>query len=181
LKQRGLDLEASYRQQLGDLVSDWEGSVTARFLAQRVLKFTASDSEGRVQSNLGENTDGSGSPYWSWNFQLNYEHDAFSAGWTARGISAGVQSNDFTECTSGCPNLVAPLFTVNDNHMPGTFYMDVNFSYRFTLGENLDSQVFLSVTNITDTWPTRWPFSSGSPASYDLIGRTVRGGLRFQY
>ena len=179
----GFDIEASYAKRLSEIVNGWKGTVSARMLATHVMDLTTVTPDGQVLQGAGV---GSGllqvpiAPKWRYNVTLAYDNDAFSASWTGRGFNATVQSSQYTQCTSACPPAVAPGFTINDNHLPGKFYMDMSFTYHLKGSDSSSADLFLSIENVADNNPDNIAFLFFAPGLYDMLGRTFRAGVRFK-
>jgi len=177
---RGLDFELGYNLPVGG------GELSLRALATRGLKNTTNTGlPGATDSNaLGVN---SAMPRWRYNVSAAYKQGQFTGALTARGISAGVYSNDYIECTSNCPARTATRDTISDNSYGGALYFDLSLNYAFMPG----LEGFFSVTNLADKDPE--PVAQGigvsnpqwgimSPGNgYDYLGRSFRAGIRFNY
>jgi outer membrane receptor protein involved in Fe transport len=166
-KATGIDIEASYRQQIGDV-----GALTARVLATRTLDFYTLN--GGVKTDvLGQNT---GSiPKWRWNASLSFDAEKYSLTATARGFSSGVYDNTWR---SG--------IEIDDNHLPGATYVDLSGQYRIRDDDNGKIVAFFTVENLFDKDPAVVAGSALSslqtnPILYDVIGRNYRVGVRFQF
>ena len=74
--------------------------------------------------------------------------------------------------------------TINNNHIPGRMWMDASFSYKFALGDNVESEAFLNVRNIGNVDPpkiyTIYYLQNTNQSVYDALGRVFRAGLRFK-
>jgi outer membrane receptor protein involved in Fe transport len=111
----------------------------------------------------------------------------------ARGVSSGVISNAYTECTSNCPTLAAPYFTINDNHIAGATYLDLSLTRAFDLATTMKTEAFVSVQNVFNRDPvlTANPANLGAENTpgypqtnrnlYDTLGRTFRLGVRLDW
>lgn len=177
---RGLDFELGYSVPVGD------GELSLRALATRGLKnVTNSGLPGAVDSNsLGMN---SAMPRWRYNISASYRQGAFTGALTGRGISSGVYSNDYIECTSNCPARTATTDTISENDYGGALYFDLSLNYQFTSG----LEGFFAVTNLADRDPE--PVAQGIGVSnpqwgimppgngYDYLGRSFRAGVRFNF
>jgi outer membrane receptor protein involved in Fe transport len=166
-KTTGVDVEASYRYQVGDV-----GALTARVLATRTLDFYTLN--GGVKTDvLGANT---GSiPKWRWNASLSFDAERYSLSATARGFSSGVYDNTWT---SGVE--------IDDNHLPGATYVDLSGQYRIRDNEHGKIVAFFTIENLFDKDPAVVAGAAISslqtnPILYDVIGRNYRVGVRFQF
>ena len=110
-----------------------------------------------------------GPPDWVYRATLAYRGDRVSASLTGRGFSSGTYSNAFIECTSGCPASSAEFPTINDNSLPGAFYLDASVSYKMQWAAS-DVETFFSVTNLTNKDPAMVPLG---PARLAVFERTT--------
>jgi outer membrane receptor protein involved in Fe transport len=187
---RGLDLEASYRFALGDLIESWSGDVVVRGLATRFLENYTSNGVNIPTDTVGQNA-GSGPPKWRYTAQVTYGLDPIRFALIARGVSAGVYDNTFVECQSGCPVSTVNNRTINTNRIGGALWLDTNIAYAFMTAEDngADVEAFLSIKNILNKDP---PVVAPGPGGvsfvgaaynsslYDGLGRVFRIGLRFE-
>jgi len=172
LKNRGLDIEASYRLPLSE-VSSLPGTINWRTFATYTMRYTTSD--GVVTTRLdGQAVNTVASvPKWVVNTNLGYELGRFSGMVQGRFISAGKYDNAFVEGVD-----------INTNHVPSRFY--VNLSAQYTLVETGGKkfEIFGVINNLLDTDPPLVPvYGTGATnfAYYDVIGRTGKVGIRFKY
>jgi iron complex outermembrane recepter protein len=181
---KGFDVEASYAQRLADLMANWDGTVTARFFATRVFDLTTISPTGIAEQGAGVYSGNLDTPLvapkFSYNFTLGYDTKKISASWTGRGVDRGVQDSRYIQCTSGCPDTVAPYYTINNNELPSAFYMDASLSYHVPLQGTSNYDVYLTVQNLADRQPKGIFFYGFIPGVYDTIGRTIRAGVRFK-
>ncbi len=177
MKEAGLDLEASYTEDLADFGGPWAGTVTLHGLATNIWQQTSIDPLGNITRSAGSNS--GGVPHWSYNVSATYDAGSYALTWVGRGIGSGVRSRQYTQCTSGCPNLTAPLYTINDNYMPGAFYMDLTFTYRLKTESVGDSELFFNVENLTNNNPSNFFVGNSNPL-YDRLGTVFHGGFRFK-
>jgi len=168
----GLDIEASYRwrRPLG-----LPGSFTLRALATNIRKFaTDTGLPGTIPiDSAGVNA--GNTPDWKWLATQTYANDDFSLLLQERWFSDGVFGSQYVECSAGnCPVSTNNHPTIDNNFMPGAFYMDVGGTY------NVTRQVtgYFKVDNVFNKEPPAFP-NFVNPALYDIAGRTFRVGLRF--
>ncbi|MDO6414058.1 TonB-dependent receptor [Sphingomonas sp. BIUV-7] len=181
-KVRGLDFEATYRKDL-DFIG-LPGNVDLHANFTRYLEDTIDNGISAPRKALGENS-GTNPPLWRTTVSLGYHLDAFRMTVTGRGLSAGKQFANYIECTSNCPASTTDHPTINDNHMPGRFYLDLAFSYDINVGGSKTVTTFLNIRNLTNRDPglsvTGNAFSNGANAIlYDVDGIAFRGGVRFK-
>ncbi|HEY4276145.1 MAG TPA: TonB-dependent receptor [Rhizomicrobium sp.] len=189
LTARGLDFEANYNVSAHDIVENWGGDFTIRGLATNYLKnFTDTGIPGVPAVNTVGTNSTSGPPHWRYNIVGIYSNDPYTISLTARGVSSGKINNTYIQCTTGCPLATVNNETINDNHLPGAFYLDTNLSYEFMKNEAGVGSVYLNVRNLLNADPAIVPTGpSGfsyitqgtNPYIYDQIGRYFRLGVRF--
>lgn len=180
---RGVDLEASYTLPLYTISESLgDGRLTFRAMATRYLENTTVSG---VVGSIPTSSLGSGTPEWRYRFDATYANGPFSGTLSARGISDGVLSAQYIECTTGCPVSTTNNRTIDNNHVEGALYFDTSFSYKAT--ENVE--LFLVVDNILNTPPEQVANGTGvsgaqmgvSGTYYDLIGRSFRTGIRLRF
>lgn len=177
MKESGVDLEASYEKDLSEFGGPWAGTVSVHGLATNIWQLTSIDPLGNITKSSGSNS--GGVPQWSYNVAVTYDAGDYALTWTGRGIGAGVRSRQYIQCTSDCPNVTAPIYTINDNHMPGAFYMDLNFTYRLKTQSVGDAEMFFNVENLTNNNPSTFFVGNSNPL-YDRLGTMFHGGIRFK-
>lgn len=179
-KTSGIDIEASYRRQVGP------GNMTLRALVSKAFELKLDNGVTATTDAAGQNT--GGLPDWTYRFTAGYDMDAgFSIQGVARGVSSGVYNNNYVVCDTACPLSTADNRTINLNKIKGAFYFDLNASYNFDMGGS-KTQLFLSVRNIFDKDPVLvgiGPTGNNTPAYpqtnralYDVLGRVFRMGVR---
>jgi outer membrane receptor protein involved in Fe transport len=179
-KTSGLDIEASYRKQVGP------GNVTLRALVSKAFELKLNNGVTATTDAAGQNT--GGLPDWTYRFTAGYDMDAgFSIQGVARGVSSGVYNNNYIVCDTDCPLSTADYRTINMNKIKGAFYYDLNASYNFELG-GAKTQLFIAIRNIFDKDPVLvgiGPTGNNTPAYpqtnralYDVLGRVFRMGVR---
>lgn len=183
----------SYLFGLDRLFSGLDGSMRLSLLATNYLENYQDNGVNppadSVGSNSGLNGLGtSGPPDWVYRATLAYSGERIAASLTGRGFSAGTYSNTFIECTSGCPASSTDYPTINDNSLPGAFYLDASVSYKMNWGSS-DVETFFSVTNLTNKDPAMVPLGPAgisyaqapvNAALYDILGRVYRVGVRMK-
>jgi len=188
LRARGLDLGARYRFGLARLVEGWDGDVTLRMLATHYLENYQDNGVNPPLDSVGSNSS-NGPPDWIYRATLAYSNDPFTLTLTGRGFSSGTYLNNYIECRSGCPASSADSPTINDNSLPGAFYLDASFSYRLAR-RNVDWEVFFSVQNLANRDPAAvaqgpagvsFATTPTNPILYDTLGRMFRAGVRMQW
>lgn len=191
LSAKGLDIEASYRTSLDTFIPNAAGDLTLRAMATHYMENITDDGVTAIDlagSNVGS------TPDWVYRITAAYSLDPISLNLTARGVSDGVISNAYTECTSACPTLSAPYYTINDNHIDGAFYIDASATYAFDIGASgASGEAYISIKNLFNNDPplTANPNALGAENTvgylqtnrslYDTLGRTFRVGLRLAF
>lgn len=185
----GIDFEVSYSGDVADIVPGWSGSFNLRGLATHYLKNYSDNGLGTITDTVGQNQNLSsntsfGPPNWVYQFMVTYSNDPFTGTLTFRGISDGVYANNnysLIGCGYSCPVSTPTAPTVNDNHVPGSFYIDASANYGFGPAE-----LFFAVRNLLDKDPPILAPGTGVPnisqtnlSLYDTLGRTFRAGVRF--
>lgn len=183
---RGLDFEASYRFRVEQLLPSVGGTVAIRALATHYISYTVDS--GLPGSIVTQRAGTVNLPSWRYNFSITYNNGPLSLTGTARGISGGVISNEYVECSSSCPTSTANNPTYDSIHVPGATYFDL--AVNFKLGQDRRYELFFNVQNIGNKDPaivaagptgygswTNFPISAGQ---YDTLGRVFRAGFRFK-
>lgn len=183
---KGLDFEASYRFKMDDVLTDAGGAVTIRALATHYISYTVDS--GLPGSIVTQRAGTVNLPDWRYAVSVNYDNGPFSLTGTARGISGGVISNEYVECSSGCPTSTGNNPTYDSIHVPGATYFDAAATFRF--GENRQYELFFNVRNLTNKDPAivaagptgygSWTNNPVAAGQYDTLGRVFRAGFRFK-
>jgi iron complex outermembrane receptor protein len=180
VKTSGIDVEASYRREIGP------GNVTLRALVSRAFELKTDNGVTLATDGAGQNT--GGLPDWTYRFSAGYDmQNGLSVQGIARGVSGGVYNNNYIVCTTSCPVSTADRRTVNTNDIPGAFFFDLNLNYSFEISK-AKAEMFLSIRNITDRDPVlvgNGPTGNNTPAYpqtnralNDVLGRVFRMGFR---
>ena len=181
IKTRGIDFEASYRQQVGP------GTLGLRALASKAISLYTNNGVDVPTEAAGQN--GGGLPKWTYRLSAGYDlQSGLGFQVIGRGVSAGVYDNSYIVCSTDCPVSTVANRTVNQNRIAGTFYIDFNINYAFKIDKS-KGQVFLAVKNAFDVDPVlvgNGPTGNNTPAYpqtnrllYDVLGRVFRLGVRF--
>ncbi len=182
---RGIDIEASYRKALDSIVSGWAGDLTVRVFATNYLKnFTDIAIATAVDTETAGTNTTLGPPDWRYMASVSYDNGPTTLSVTGRGVSSGVWSNEYLECTTGCPTSTNALTTTDNNRISGAFYLDAAFSYEW----KESTTFFLTVANVLNKDPSSVATSQNignAPQGinrilYDAFGRTFRAGVRFK-
>jgi iron complex outermembrane receptor protein len=193
LRSKGIDIEASYRFALADLFAGGFGDVSLRALATHYITNTTNN--GVTAINLAGSNNGSSAagdtPNWVYRLEAMYKTDSWVFDLVGRGVSAGVVSTAYIQCTSNCPVSVTPNFTINDNHIAGAIFFDGSITRTFGIGK-VNSEVFFAVKNLLNRNPPLSVSGDNQAAEntpgylqtnrdlYDVLGRTWSLGVRVQ-
>jgi outer membrane receptor protein involved in Fe transport len=178
LKVRGLDIEAAYNLPLSSF-SSLPGGFNFRLLATKTFENTT-NLFGTLTDRVGETGSAVGQPDWLATLVVGYANGGLQANLTTRYISSGVLNALYSDPTDEGFNPALPN-TINDNRVGSAVYFNLNGSWAF--GESERYQVFAQVNNLFDRAPPLAPqlqFPS-NPVYFDLIGRSYRAGVRFNF
>ncbi len=189
LKAKGFDMEATYRTSIG------LGDLTLRAMATRYIT-NINDNGIDVPTNgaganmLGLAAGGTGLPSWNYRLSGSYTIDQWSMNLIGRGFSSGVYDTNWIECSANCPTSTIENRTINDNSLPGAFYLDASLIYNFEIG-NAQAQALFFVQNIANKDPgpaAIGPTGNNSPSYpstnrtlYDVFGRVMRVGMKVNF
>lgn len=185
VKVRGIDIEASYRFDLG------AGKATLRGLASHYIDNIIDNGIDVARDLAGQNAGGGdATPSWNYRLTANYEIDTWSFNLVGRGFSGGVYDNNFIECTTGCPISTPQARTINTNRIAGQWYVDASITKKIKVGGS-KADLFVYVRNLLNSDPVlvgNGPTGNNTPAYpmtnrnlYDVLGRVYRLGVRFEY
>lgn len=178
---RGFDIEADYRVTLGGT------KVGLRALATIVNDLTTVDSSGLAIDRAGQNGAGvsqpSGVPRYSLNTFLTAETGPFFGQVQLRYIPEGrYQVTNIGPDEEGYSPLLPN--SISNNRVPPVAYVNLNATYRIFDRDGQRVEIFGVVNNLLDKDPpNQIPASGGStnPVLYDVLGRSYKVGLRFQF
>ncbi len=182
---KGIDFEASYRANLG------AGALTLRGVASHYIDNIVDNGIDVPRDLAGQNAGGGdGTPKWNFRLSANYDTEKWAFNLVGRGFSGGKYDNNFFECVSACPLSTPANRTINENDIAGQWYADASITHRFNV-KSSKAEVFLYVRNLLNTDPVlvgNGPTGNNTPAYpqtnrnlYDVLGRTFRLGVRFEY
>ena len=185
---QGLDIEATYRRPMSAFVEDWGGNFSIHGLMTFYLKNLQDNTFSPVADRVGEITGGDGAnpPYWKANVTATYTLDPVSISLTGRAVSANRVNSEYVECASGCPVSTVDHQTINNNHIPGRFYLDANFIYKLGISDTADTEMYFSVKNLFNNDPPLVPGTSpfshslATIALFDSTGTVYRLGVRLK-
>ncbi len=169
LKNSGLDIEGSYRTELGN------GSLGLRVIASRVFELSTLVPGSTRLDRAGQTGINGGVPKWNFNINANLTQGGFTLSVSERIIGSGKYDATFVEGRD-----------IDDNHMPAIAYTDLTLTYELEAG-NRQAELFATVNNLFDQDPPR---NSGSyfvfatiPTNtylFDQIGRAFTIGARLR-
>lgn len=180
---RGIDFEASYNVGLADIFSSLGGNFSLRGVATRYTKAQSDNGVAEPSSSLGANN--GGTPKWQYMVQGTYRDERLTMSLTGRGVSSGVYMTRGIECQADCPTSTPENPTTNRNRIDGALYLDAFVGFKVFEA----AELYLAVDNLANKQPPvvgsgpgigSAPYGS-SATYYDLIGRTFRGGVRFNF
>ncbi len=179
LRSKGYDLEVAYRTQPNAL--GIPGRITYRVLATHMLSFVTTSGVINTIPSDSAGVNMGNTPDWKLNASQSWDIGNANVTLSERWISEGVRSNEFIECQTNCPVSTAQRNTIFDNQMKGAFYIDIGASYKFSK----QLSVFGKIDNVANRDPVMAPQDNSSyglnPALYDVLGRTYRVGLRYNF
>ena len=180
---KGIDLEASYRMSMSSLFNDWRGDFSLHGLMTFYLRnyqdTTFAPAKDFAGMNLGNNP-----PNWKLSVTATYALDPVTVALTGRAFSNGVIDSNYIACTTGCPASTAANPTINNNRIPGRFYLDANVDYKIAVGD-ATANLFLSVKNLLNNdvpgIPSTFFYAySLTAGQFDQMGAVYRAGIRFK-
>lgn len=181
---RGVDMQMTYRQPLGELSSALAGTLAVNIQGTRVFEYRTSTDVSALYpegiNRAGQTGAGfggpAGLPKWMWTTALDYKWKRLSLNGQVRFISRGHQNNGFIGPDE--PGYTpAAVNSVNNNMIPSYTLVNVGASYDF--GEDAGRrELYFTVNNLLDRAP---PPPANQNAYYDLAGLTVKAGVRFSF
>ena len=178
--QEGYDIEASYRKDLADWVSGWNGTLSVRSMASYTPTSTLDGGLGYIHEGAGENTNASSTsiPHWRVNTAVTYTQGPFTLAGNWRYLSAGVVNNSVFDGGKSVP------LSIDFNDVRAVSYIDLGLTYGFQSSGH-DWQIYGRVTNLFDQAPpsaaNASAYSQQFAQNYDVIGRYFRLGMRLEY
>jgi outer membrane receptor protein involved in Fe transport len=193
-REKGFDIEASYRFALDDISAKLPGQFS---IHANVTHYIENSIDNGISFpidyagiNGGSLSGTYSSPSWVYRASAFYTVDPFTLNLVARGFGSGVYGNDYIECTTGCPASTTQYRTINDNHIGGATYLDASLSVKFA-GLGGDGKLTFVVNNLLNKDPVlvgNGPDGNNVPAYaqtnrglYDVVGRVFRMGLTFDF
>ena len=173
----GLDIQANYTMDF------WQGTLAWSAIANLNDESTQSQPGTPTNDNAGT----AGTPKWKGILSAGYNAGPYSFTVQSRWFGTNKYSN-----TANTGNLssaaVANLYDPNGFELPFTAYLDLRASYKW----NDNIQVYGAIDNATNVPPAMFPSVAGNvkaqgsltttvPGTYDMLGRYLRIGVRFNY
>ncbi len=174
----GVDIEATYKLPLGDIVDSWMGDFTLHGNMTVYLKALQDNPFSVPIDTVGQNIMDA-VPNWKLSATATYQLDPITVSLTARAFPDGTINNNYIVCTSGCPASTAANQTINDNFVAGRTYFDANVSYKLNLGEETTADLFFNAKNMFNA-DVPGVSSQQRANLYDLAGAVYRAGIRFK-
>jgi iron complex outermembrane receptor protein len=168
----GVDYELSYRTDLERYFSSVPGSLDFRALGSQRLTSTQ-DLNGTVTDNLGTATGTNDGPKWRWNVSATYTLGPSRTTAVVRYLGKGVYNN----------YPVGNALSIQGNHYDAVTYLDLSENFDI-LVDGRKVTLFGVVENLFDKDPPPVPgaFQNyGASTIHDLIGRSYRVGMRFNF
>lgn len=174
LETSGLDIEASYRNDLDTIIKGASGNVGIRVLANYVDKFATSDGVTTLDlaGSFGPGAPQASQPHWTVQASYFYETGPFRATVTNRLIGSGVIDNQYKA-----------LNEIDDNHVASRLYTNININLAVdSIAKG--AEVYFNVDNVLDVKPPRgfgWGYGLEASPTYDVIGPMFKAGFRFKF
>ncbi len=193
LNTRGLDLEADYRLPLAEVSDSFTGDLSFRLLATHTFE-SSTNLFGVVTDQVGTTGSAGGIPDWLANLYTTYSNGPLSLTLSARYIPSGLfgatnigpdDPRYATFANVGVQQLIdgVTYSPINDNHVGGIVYFNLNGSYNISKEGTRKVQVFASINNLFNRRPPAAPSLTypTNPTYFDQIGAFYRAGIRFTY
>ena len=184
----GVDFEASYRKSV-HLFGGGPEDIAFRLYATDLMKNATLTQFGSYDEWAGQVGTARSLPKHKYNLNITYDNGPYSVFLQGRYISDGIldhtliQSNVAIIGANGLP----VSNTINNNHVGGLFYMDMNLQYSVPVPTG-DFKIYAEVQNLFDRDPPSTPAAYGrtgslstNPQLYDVLGRRYQIGLRYRF
>jgi iron complex outermembrane recepter protein len=177
----GVDVEASYRTGV-HLLGGGAEDIGIRLYATDLMKNATLTQFGTYDEWAGQVGTARSLPKQKYTANLTYDDGPYSLFVQGRYISKGILDHTLAESSVAVPGVQ----TINNNHVGGIFYMDLNLSYNVPVPGELN--IYGEVQNLLDRAPPNAPLAFGrtgsvatNPQLYDVIGRRYVIGLRYKF
>jgi iron complex outermembrane receptor protein len=179
----GVDLQASYTQPMKELNGNFAGTLNLNLQATRVFEYwTSTDISALFPEGInraGQTGAGfggaAGLPKWTLNASANYRLRKLNLNAQLRHVSRSHQNNGFIGPDDPAYSPTLPN-SIDNNVIGSMTYVNLGASYDF--GTKGRRELFVSIDNAFDRDP---PVPGNNNAYYDLMGRTVKLGLRVSF
>jgi outer membrane receptor protein involved in Fe transport len=184
----GVDFEAAYRHGI-HLIGGGTEEIALRLYATDLMKNATVTHFGTYDEWAGQVGTARSLPKHKYNLNVTYSNGPYSLFVQGRYISDGIldhtqiQSNVAIIGSNGLPL----ANTINNNHVGGLFYMDLNLQYAVPVPTG-DFSIYGEVQNVLDRAPPSTPAAFGrtgsaslNPQLYDILGRRYVVGLRYRF
>ncbi|WP_029623818.1 TonB-dependent receptor plug domain-containing protein [Sphingomonas sp. PAMC 26617] len=181
----GFDIEASYQTSLDKV--GLPGRIAIRGLATNVKNFITDPGVPGTIPTQGAGVNAGNTPSWKLLATQTWSSDRVSFNVQERWFSDGVYSNEYVVCSVGtCPTGRTPLQntqrpTIDNNTMPGAFYLDIGGSFNVTKKLN----AYFKIDNLLNSDPEPSPQTNTgidvNQGLYDTLGRMFRIGMRYNF
>jgi len=179
VKTRGIDVEFDYRQPLGNL-----GDLDFRLLSTIYLDLITVDSAG-AQERAGQTGSRAGAllgvPDYVIDGTMAYTKGPATVTFHGRYIPSGLFNVAFIGPDDPNYSITLPT-SVNNNRVPGRFYLDLAASYRITLRSGQELELFGAINNLFDRDPPAIPSGNlgTNQVLFDPVGRAFKLGARIK-
>ncbi|WP_375394878.1 TonB-dependent receptor domain-containing protein, partial [uncultured Sphingomonas sp.] len=192
-REKGFDIEASYRTELSAISSKLPGAFSIHSAITHYISNVIDN--GIFPINYAGVNGGSLSgtysePSWVFRVSAFYDIDPVTFNVVARGFSSGVYGNDYIECSTGCPTSTTRYRTINDNNIAGSTLFDASVSVKIKAAGH-DGDLTFIVNNLLNKDPVligNGPDGNNVPAYaqtnrslYDVLGRVFRVAVKFKF
>jgi len=179
LKTRGLDIEFDYRQPLGNL-----GDLNFRLLSTVYLDLITVDSAGPTE-RAGQTGSRAGAllgvPDYVLDGTLAYSKGPATLAFHGRYIPSGLFNVAFVGPDDPDYSITLPT-SVNNNRVPGRFYLDLAATWRIHLRSGQEMELFGAINNLFDRDPPAIPSGNlgTNQVLFDPVGRAFKIGARIK-
>jgi outer membrane receptor protein involved in Fe transport len=183
----GVDFEGAYRHSV-HLVGGAE-DITVRLYATDLIKNATVTHFGSYDEWAGQVGTARSLPKHKYNLNVTYSNGPASLFLQGRYISDGILDHTLIQSNVGIigANGKPVSNTINNNHVGGIFYMDMNLQYAVPVPTG-DLSVYGEVQNLFDRAPPATPAAFGrtgalstNPQLYDILGRRYQIGVRYRF
>ena len=186
---RGIDYSFDYPLHLanGTIAFNLTATQARNLLFQDTISLAIKDVAGQSGGGFGFLPDVAPAPEWIGNLIVSYLHDRFSITGQARYTGSGKLDLLDPYLGPSDPGYNPALTgSVSNSDVPSHTTFNLSGSYDLKLGSMERTELFGSITNLTDKKP---PFSGNNgfgvggvnAAFFDTLGRTYRVGIRMSF